>query len=100
MAALVYTVELEETIRHHLGYGKPYGLGTARIEIRSLLLNRRPQQPQLDHFLSLETPQPHEVPRHGADDSIASLTEAARQRWLARGDGPRAHAAFSRILAW
>ena len=38
LAVLVYSLMLEDDLRHHLGYGKPFGLGTVKISITEMRL--------------------------------------------------------------
>jgi CRISPR-associated protein (TIGR03986 family) len=38
LAVLVYSLMLEDDLRHHLGYGKPFGLGTVKITISEMRL--------------------------------------------------------------
>ena len=34
---LIYALELEEDMRHHFGYGKPYGLGSVKIMVDTIV---------------------------------------------------------------
>jgi len=36
LTALIYALVLEENMRHKMGYAKPFGLGSARIEIKEI----------------------------------------------------------------
>lgn len=90
---LCYTLLLEDTIRHHLAYGKAYGLGSARIRIQNIDLLRGPGQTAVTRFLSLS---PEKTP------SIDANVHAGlgKKQWLKRSDGGKAYTEFSRILAW
>ncbi len=93
LAYLVYALTLEDKIRHHIGYGKAYGLGSAQIRMPRVELWQIPQGAGPERFLQwAPAASPPVVP--------AELQAEGKQGWLARPGAPPAYEAFARVLAW
>lgn len=92
LAYLTYALVLEPQIRHHLFYGKPYGLGCAQIRVQ-MEIHQAPDTGGLSRFLSLEAPAL-------AGDPPEAWAGKGRDLWLARPGSQPAFDAFRRILAW
>lgn len=90
---LCYVLLLEESVRHHLGFGKPYGLGSARIVITEFQLTQLPSRNPVDRFLRLEPPPPLPV------DAVGCAADGKAQ-WLKRAGSAAAYQTFRQILAW
>lgn len=90
---LCYTLLLEEEIRHHMAYGKAYGLGSARILISQIDLHCSPTRPAINHYL-------HMQPDIGVDQNSKQRAEAGKKAWLQRKGGQDSYNAFKRILTW
>jgi CRISPR/Cas system CSM-associated protein Csm3 (group 7 of RAMP superfamily) len=96
LAALVYTLVLEDHLAHKLGYGKPLGLGSVRIRLSRLEV----EPPASDEAV------PARFLTYGApteDDwtaQVPALRDAAKAAWLARPHGQRSYAAFADIARW
>jgi CspA family cold shock protein len=93
LAYLVYSLALEDRIRHHLGYGKPYGLGSARITVSQLEVWQQPGVAGTDRFLCWDA-------TAGQTVDVGAWRDKGRELWLARPNARPAHDAFARILAW
>lgn len=93
LAYLVYALALEPDIRHHMFYGKPYGLGAARIEIRTLALRYGPNIDGGVQFLAFDPPP---LP----PTAIADWSARGLQQWRARNGYAPAYEAFKRLLHW
>jgi hypothetical protein len=104
LSTLLYSLELsrnfedenEPGMRHHLGYAKPYGLGTAKITITSLKLETNEESGPA-RFLKYNLDNSHLI-----DKDSAWWRSMAEKAW---GDPPRPNSAGSRtkleqILAW
>jgi cold shock CspA family protein len=89
---LAYTLLLEDRLRHHLGYGKPYGLGSARITVK-LELWQQPDVVGTDRFLRWDA-----APGQATD--ATALRDKGLGLWLARPNSRPAYDNFIRILAW
>ncbi|RMH08667.1 MAG: hypothetical protein D6704_02660 [Nitrospirae bacterium] len=90
---LCYSLLLEDDIRHHLGYGKSYGLGSARIRIQSISLVCGPGEDASAYFRQLTPAPPSTV---DAQDFAAK----GRAQWLARTGTSVVYNKFKQILAW
>lgn len=104
LGELLYTLELESGLAHKIGYGKPYGLGTVRIEVTSLDV----QLPANDARLNGEPTEisaPARFLNYGQSDFSLmgekdTLRYEARRAWAARAGLPQqSFQAFS-ALAW
>jgi CspA family cold shock protein len=93
LAYLVYSLALEDHIRHHLGYGKPYGLGSARIAVTQLELWQAPGVSGTDRFLRWDTAASQTT------DPVAWQNKGLGF-WLARPNARSTYDVFARILAW
>lgn len=95
LAALIYTLILEDGLAHKLGYGKPLGLGSITITIDALELEPGGEDDPRQRFLSYDRPQT----AASALDPLA-LRDEARAAWLARPGGQASYEAFTTIAAW
>lgn len=93
LAYLAYTLVLEEEIRHHLGYGKPYGLGSARILVKRLALWHAPALNGNARFLQLDPDEP-------ATEPVDEWAAEGKDNWLGRDGADPAYEDFARILVW
>ncbi len=90
---LVYALALEDGVRHHLGYGKSYGLGSVQIVVQRFEMWSAPGHAGTDRFLTwVPSPLPAAKP--------AAWRDRGREYWLNRPNGRRAYDAFAHILAW
>jgi hypothetical protein len=95
LAALVYSLVLEEGLAHKLGYGKPLGLGSLQVTINQLALDAGPDG-QRQRFLSYDMPDTEDWTAR-----VAALRDAARETWRNRqGGGAASYAAFTAIARW
>ncbi len=95
LAALVYTLILEDGLAHKLGYGKPLGLGSVRISITRLEVEPAASTPA--RFLNYAVDEP------AMEDwcsRVATLRDSARAAWFARPQGQPSYAAFTAIARW
>jgi len=93
LAYLTYTLLLEDRLRHHLGYGKPYGLGSARIAVTQLELWQGPDVSGTDRFLRWDAAM-------GQPADATDWRDKGLRLWLARPNARPAYDHFVRILAW
>lgn len=97
LAALVYSLILEDGLAHKLGYGKPLGLGSLRITIDSLVVEAGGEADPRRRFLQ------YDAPAEGPADerfAPARLRDEARSAWLERPQGRASYEAFTTIAAW
>lgn len=107
---LIYALELEDTLRHHLGFGRPFGLGTVRITVdrQDLLKMSTPgtagntktgPERFLTYALDDETMLWDRTQR---DQNLPWKEQKRRviQRWEQREGGPAALADLRRIYRW
>jgi len=92
LGLLVYALALEPDLRHHLGYAKPYGLGTVRVEVSSLELEPFEQEGPV-RFLAYDVPQ-----LQAADPE--SWREAGLAAWKRRPTHAQSYASFKDVLHW
>lgn len=92
---LVYTLALEDNLRHHLGFAKPYGLGSACIEIQRLRTEAR-QNGVPARYLALDA-DPDQV---WIEETWRPRRDRAKNRWRARTGGAESHDAFTHIMRW
>jgi len=101
LGSLVYTLALEPDLRHHLGYGKPYGLGSAQIRVEEVQLWERPGGPVGQRFLTFAA-QP--IRPSDIQQWVQRRVAKTRQQWEARFDDEtnyiRTVGQFKRILHW
>jgi CspA family cold shock protein len=108
LGVLLYALELDRELRHHLGYGKPLGLGTAKITLHALQIvrfeaNQKATGPARYLRYHLESAREDEI-----WDSVpltrGSRVETWRQlvleAWQKRPGGGAACDEFRRILRW
>lgn len=95
LAALVYTLILEEGLAHKLGYGKPLGLGSVQISITRLEVEPTASAPA--RFLTYAVDEPAIEDWH---PRVVTLRDRARIAWLARPQGQPSYAAFTSIARW
>lgn len=93
LAWLAYSLVLEDRIRHHLGYGKPYGLGSAQIRVDRLELWHGPEAAGTARWLQMETPA-------ATTGSAAEWARRGKELWLSRTGAQPAYQSFVRILSW
>jgi CRISPR/Cas system CSM-associated protein Csm3 (group 7 of RAMP superfamily) len=93
LAALVYTLILEEGLAHKLGYGKPLGLGSVRISITRLEVESATGTPV--RFLDYGEPTAEDWTAR-----VPTLRDTARTAWSGRPQGPTSYAAFTAIARW
>lgn len=97
LASLIYALMLENRMRHKLGYGKPYGLGSILISIPQIELWQQPGAVGTERFLHWDTT---------AGQAVEQIADATIWRdkglgfWLARPNARPSYDAFTRILAW
>jgi CRISPR/Cas system CSM-associated protein Csm3 (group 7 of RAMP superfamily) len=96
LAALVYSLVLEEQLAHKLGFGKPLGLGSVRVTISKLLIEPQAHNGIPARFLSYDDA-PQWVDRTA---DVYSLRDTAREHWLARPQGRLSYDAFTTITRW
>lgn len=94
LASLVYALVLEEPLAHKLGYAKPYGFGSLRIHIDTLLLEDRNGGVPA-RYQSLDEPNMRDW-----TGWVTALRDRARVAWTERPKGAQSHGAFSAILRW
>lgn len=92
---LVYTLALEDNLRHHLGFAKPYGLGSARIEIQNLQTAAR-QNGVPARYLTLD-PNPDQV---WTAEAWRPRRDRVVQDWRDRSGGQASYEAFTHIMRW
>ncbi len=98
LCALVYTLVLESHLAHKLGYGKPLGLGSVRLHITRLEVERTAHLGEDEvpaRLLSYGAPA-----RDDWTDRVAELSDAAKAAWLQRPDGQRSYDAFVALACW
>jgi len=93
LAYLAYSLLLEDRIRHHLGYGKPYGLGSAQIWVNHRELWQGQEVGGNARFLQLDAPA-------AAEASPTEWAARGKELWLSRAGARPAYDAFAHILAW
>ena len=96
LAVLVYSLMLEDDLRHHLGYGKPFGLGTVKISITEMrLMHFEDAKPSryLDH---------EEKPSSSVWDTAdpTCWRDKGRQLWINRQGAKGAYQKFKEILKY
>ncbi|MCE7987659.1 MAG: hypothetical protein DYG89_41370 [Caldilinea sp. CFX5] len=98
---LVYTIALESDLRHHLGYGKPYGLGSAQIRIEAVHLWERPGTQGGQRFLTFR---PKPTRPSDLQQWIQKRVDKTRQQWETRFSDRTSYiqtvGQFRRILHW
>ncbi|NJN66272.1 MAG: hypothetical protein HC884_05955 [Chloroflexaceae bacterium] len=94
LCSLVYTIVLEDDLAHKLGYGKPLGLGSVRLHITKMEIERS-EGAVPARFLSYGEPD-----REDWTDRVAALRDAAKDVWLKRARGAESYAAFAAIARW
>lgn len=109
LGGLLYALELEADLRHHLGFGKPLGLGTVDVNVASLKLTRfetgvATEGPARYLHYDLESTSSEEdvweeVPLDGNSQAEA-WKAAAVQAWQKRPGGREAYHKFRNILRW
>jgi len=93
LAFLTYSLVLEESLRHKLGYGKPYGLGSIKFKAERVELWQTPQCTGTEQFLRWQaTPV--------GDYDLAFWQKKGKELWLSRKGARPAYEAFSKLLAW
>jgi len=97
LAALVYSLILEDGLAHKLGYGKPLGLGSLQISIDSLSLEPGGADDPRARFMSFDPPA-EPVILDSAE--VKRLRDEAKAAWLARPRGQASYEAFTTIAAW
>lgn len=104
LEALVYTLVLEWDeqneqgllLAHKLGYGKPLGLGSVRIQIIRLEVEKSDTRETIPaRFLSYG-----ESTTEDWTDHVPSLRDAARASWLGRPQGKWSYKDFTIIARW
>lgn len=95
ICSLIYTLMLEDTLAHKLGYGKPLGLGSVRLHITSLEVERVGEDTVPARFLSYGEPD-----REDWTGRVSELRDAAKNTWLGRPKGNQSYAAFVAIARW
>lgn len=90
---LIYALVLEPTLRHHIGYGKAYGLGSAAILVEQINFSHKAEEVVPNRFLTWQPPVI-------AAESPETWANAGKKRWLDRPNAQAAYAQFSQILAW
>jgi|GEM_PF-1293809 len=103
LAALTYALVLEWDAQqntglvHKLGYGKPLGLGSVRISITRLLVERQEQEGQHipSRFLSYG-----DNTLEDWTSRIVRLRDSAKDSWLGRQQGNASYQAFATIAHW
>ncbi|MBK9709829.1 MAG: hypothetical protein IPO81_00620 [Kouleothrix sp.] len=94
LAALLYSLVLEDGLAHKLGYGKPLGLGSIHIRVEGLEVERIEGDIPA-RFLSYG-----ERSTEDWADKVPNLREAAKAAWLARPGGESSYAAFVAVTRW
>lgn len=94
LCSLVYALVLEDHLAHKLGYGKPLGLGSVRLHITRLEVERTEGNVP-SRLLSYGDPD-----REDWTDRVPALRDAARNAWLKRERGNQSYAAFATIARW
>lgn len=95
---LTYTLVLEKDLRHHLGYGKPYGLGSTQINIERIQFWERPGSQQAQRFLTLQSKstQPKETQQW-----IERRADRTLALWGSRlGNDFSTYGKFKQLLSW
>jgi CRISPR/Cas system CSM-associated protein Csm3 (group 7 of RAMP superfamily) len=95
LAALVYTLVLEDELAHKLGYGKPLGLGSLRIQIKHLLVEQHDGDVPARLLSYDDAPQLRD-----RTAEVNALRQRAKRDWLARPQGAHSYAAFAAIARW
>jgi len=99
LAVLVYSLALEDDVRHHLGYGKPFGLGTVKITITEMRLMRFDGN-KPNRYLDYD-----EQPSQPAWDllntsQVMMWRNKGKQLWKGRPDAQIAYDKFKAILKY
>lgn len=95
--ALVYTLALEDNLRHHLGFGKGYGLGTVQIVIDALRLMAR-ERGSLKRYLNYQLQGAHWELKGRAE--LNKWKENVAEAWAKRPKGQASLQRFRHILRW
>ncbi len=110
LAALVYTLELEDDLAHKLGFGKGVGLGSVRLHIDELktetlaptTLTTEPSAQDVlvptRYWGLLSSDTPHS--KHWERAEIAALRDQGRQSWVTRPLGARSYQSFREIASY
>jgi CRISPR/Cas system CSM-associated protein Csm3 (group 7 of RAMP superfamily) len=98
LKALVYTLELEDNLRHHLGFGKGYGLGTVQIVIDTLRLMAR-EAGGLKRYLNYQAQDAHWELKERAE--LNRWKENVAEAWAKRSKkGQASLERFRNIVRW
>lgn len=97
LAALVYALVLEDHLAHKLGYGKPLGLGSVRIHITCLLVER---QESAEQHLPARFLTYGDATLEDWTARVAWLRDRAKDIWLKRVQGSASYRAFATIARW
>jgi CspA family cold shock protein len=108
LGVLLFALELQPDLRHHLGFGKPFGLGTVRITVQALRLLHwgsdsgaaGPSRYLHYHLEGLPEEQLWDTVLLGDGSRVEQWKATILDAWENRSGGAVARQKFSRILRW
>lgn len=91
--SLVYTLALENGLAHKIGYARPLGYGSVRVEIMELLIEKTCEGIPARFLV-------YDDDREIEPDDWKTRRDRAKTAWLNRPHGAASHKVFTTIARW